>query len=85
MYPPRFIFIFWDSAEFVSYALRDKMKFDILCPKIYKNFRDITRNVEENFIQHKIVRVISRFPCYILVYISENRLPSRQCIELSRT
>ena len=31
-------------------------------PKSNQNFRDITRNVEENKILHKIFRVVSRFP-----------------------
>ena len=51
----------------------------IHCPKIIYNFRDITRNVEENEILHEIFRVVSRFPRYISCYISENRLPLGQC------
>ena len=42
------------------------------------NFRDITRNVEENEILHEIFRVVSRFPRYISCYISNNRLPLGQ-------
>ena len=44
-------------------------------PKRNPNFRDITRNVEENEILHKIFRVVSRFPHYISFHITENRLP----------
>ena len=40
--------------------------------KVIKNFQDITRNVEEKKILHEIFRVVSRFPRYILCYISEN-------------
>ena len=36
------------------------------CLKSYPNFRDITRNVEENEILHEIFRIVSRFPRYIL-------------------
>ena len=35
------------------------------CPKNNQNFRDITRNVEENEILHVIFRVVSSFPRYI--------------------
>ena len=50
--------------------------------KVIDNFRDITRNVEENEILYEILRVVSHFPCYISWYISENRLPlhGTQCI-----
>ena len=41
----------------------------IHCPKIIYNFRDITRNVEENEILHEIFRIKSRFPHYISFYI----------------
>ena len=34
----------------------------IHCPKIIYNFRDITRNVEENEILYEIFRIVSRFP-----------------------
>ena len=33
----------------------------IHCPKIIYNFRDITRNVEENEILYEIFRIVSRF------------------------
>ena len=49
------------------------------CPKSKTNFRDITRNVEENEILHEIFRVVSRFPRNISCYILENRLPLGQC------
>ena len=49
------------------------------CTKSNQNFRDLTQNVEENDILHKIFRVVSRFPRYISCYISENRLPLGQC------
>ena len=39
------------------------------CPKSNQNFREITRNEEENEIIHKIFCVISRFPHYISCYI----------------
>ena len=55
----------------------------IHCPKSDPNFRDLTRNVEENEILHEIFPVVSRFPCYISCYISKNRLPQRQCRGLS--
>ena len=48
-------------------------------PKHNPNFRDITQNVEEKEILHKIVHVVSRNPRYISFYISENRLPLGQC------
>ena len=50
--------------------------------KVIDNFRDITRNVEENEILYEILRVVSHFPCYISWYISEDRLPlhGTQCI-----
>ena len=44
------------------------------CPKSNPNFRDITRNVEENEILYEIFRELSRFPRYVSCYISENRL-----------
>ena len=40
------------------------------CPKCILNFRYITRNE----ILHKIFCVVSRFPRYILYFISENQL-----------
>ena len=51
----------------------------IHCPNSYQNFRDITWNIEENEILHEIFHVVSRFPRYILCYISENGLPLGQC------
>ena len=48
-------------------------------PKHNPNFRDITQNVEEKEILHKIVHVVSRIPRYISFYISENRLPLGHC------
>ena len=51
------------------------------CSKRNPNFRDITRNVEENEILHEIIRVVHIcVPCYISCYITENRLPSGLCI-----
>ena len=47
--------------------------------KVVKNVLDITRNIEENEILHEIFRVVSRFPCCISCYISENRLILGQC------
>ena len=47
--------------------------------KSNQNFRDTTRNVQENEILHEIFRKVSRFPHYISCYISENRLPLGQC------
>ena len=38
-------------------------------PKSNQNFRDITRNVEENKILHEIFRIVYRFPFFILCYI----------------
>ena len=40
--------------------------------QINPNFRDITRNVEENEIPHEIFRVVSRVPRYISCYIAES-------------
>ena len=51
----------------------------IHCPNSYQNFRDITWNIEENEILHEIFHVVSRFPRYILCYISENGLHLGQC------
>ena len=64
----------------VSVVLSPSFLLLIHCPKSNQNFRDITRNVEENEMLHEIVRILSSFPRYILCYISENRLRFGQCM-----
>ena len=49
----------------------EKKSVSIHCPKSNPNFRELTRNVEENEIIHEIFRVVSCFPCQILCYTSE--------------
>ena len=49
------------------------------CPKGNQNFRDVTRNAEENEMLHEKFRVVSRAPHYISCYISENQVHLEQC------
>ena len=57
----------------------EKKSVSIHCPKSNPNFRELTRNVEENEIIHEIFRVVSCFPCQILCYTSETWIPLGQC------
>ena len=51
-----------------------RVHMELYCTKSNTNFRDITRNVEENEILrvNEIFRVASRFPRFISRYIAEN-------------
>ena len=42
------------------------------CPKSNQNFRDITRNVEENEMLHELFRSVSRFPYYFVFYLGKS-------------
>ena len=53
------IFIF--SCQCGNFIKTTSTPHTIHCPKSNLNFRDITPHVEENEIQHKIFRIVSRF------------------------
>ena len=63
-----------ETLSTVLYEIRNFLQNIVHCPESNPNFRDITRNLEENEIPHEIFRVVSRFPRYISCYISENPL-----------
>ena len=64
---------FWHEIK----EIIGKVRTDVINSKSNPNFRDIRWNVVENMILHEIFHVVSRFPCYISCYITEN--PSFSC------